>query len=179
MQVEIVAYDPQWPDRFRQIAQPMRAALGEAVLRIDHIGSTAIPGAGAKPIIDVQIAVQSFDSFDTIRLPLEALGYVWRADNPDLTKRYFREAHGTRRTHIHVRRVGSWPEQLALLFRDYMRQHPDDVRLYTDLKRDLAGRYQDDRQGYTDAKGPFVWQIMAKADRWSQVVGWQSGPSDV
>lgn len=173
--IAISEYDPGWVDLFEQIVQPIRAALGMAATRVDHIGSTSIPGAAAKPIIDVQISVRSFDPFERIRQPMEMLGYVWRSDNPDLTKRYFREAPGTRRTHIHVRVAGSWSEQFALLFRDYMRGHPDDVARYVALKRELAARHGEDREAYTDAKTPLIWEVMRKADAWAQETGWHSG----
>ena len=176
--VEIVPYDSEWPALFNGLGVKFREALGDVALRIDHIGSTAVPGLAAKPIIDIQISVASFQSIDPFRLPLERLGYTFRADNTELTKRYFREAPGTQRTHIHVRRAGSWAEQFALLFRDYMRTHESDAARYAQLKRQLAEQYGYDRDGYTDAKGPFIWEVMDRADRWSQEVGWESGPSD-
>ena len=120
----------------------------------------------------------SFDPLDAFRLPLEGLGFGFRADNPDLNKRYFREPPGTRRTHIHVRRAGSWSEQQALLFRDYLRAHDEDARSYAELKYRLAVQYRDDRLGYTDAKSPFIWETIPKAHRWNQRTGWQPGPSD-
>jgi GrpB-like predicted nucleotidyltransferase (UPF0157 family) len=179
MKIEIFPYDPRWVEDFKQLARPLREALDDVALRIDHIGPTSIPGAAAKPTIDIQISVASFDPFDPIRLPLETLGYVWKADNPERSKRYFRESPGARRIHIHVRRSGSWSEQFALLFRDYMRQHPADVAQYVDLKYKLAAQYGEDRQGYTDAKNPFIWQVMMKADAWCQSIGWLPGASDM
>lgn len=176
--VVIVPYDPEWPALFSRLGAALREALGGTALRIDHVGSTAIPGLAAKPIIDIQISVVSFEPVDAYRIPLETLGYVFRSDNPELTKRYFREAPGERRTHIHVRRAGSWAEQFALLFRDYMRTHDDDARQYAELKYRLASRYGDDRLGYTEPKAPFTWETMMKADRWSQDTGWEPGPSD-
>ena len=177
--VIIVSYDPEWPGLFLQTARPMRAALGNAALRIDHIGSTSVAGLAAKPVIDIQISVASFEPSDVYRLPLEALGYVFRSNNPDFTKRYFREAPGDRRTHIHVRRAGSWSEQAALLFRDYLRAHAEDAARYAELKYRLAEQYGDDRYGYTDAKSDFIWQVMARANRWSQENGWAPGAPDV
>jgi GrpB-like predicted nucleotidyltransferase (UPF0157 family) len=122
--------------------------------------------------------VAAFDPVDAYRVPLEGLGLVFRSENTELTKRYFREAPGTRRTHIHVRRAGSWAEQFALLFRDYLRAHPEDRDRYAELKRRLARELPDDRHAYTEAKVPFIWEVMSRADRWSQDVGWASGPSD-
>jgi GrpB-like predicted nucleotidyltransferase (UPF0157 family) len=176
--IEVVQYDERWPSLFRELGGTLRDALGDVALRIDHIGSTAVPGLAAKPIIDVQVSVASFEPFDPVRIPMEGLGFVWRAGNPDRMKRYFREAPGTRRTHIHVRRAGSWSEQYALLFRDYLRTHDGDAARYAALKWDLAERYRQDRIAYTDAKGPFIWVTMAKADAWAQEVGWEPGPSD-
>ena len=87
------------------------------------------------------------------RDPLVRLGLVFREQNPDLAKRYFREAPGTRRTHIHVRCAGSSSEQFALLFRDYLREHEADAQAYAALKYRLAEEYADDREGYTEVKG--------------------------
>ncbi|ALS28769.1 dephospho-CoA kinase/protein folding accessory domain-containing protein [Paenibacillus sp. 32O-W] len=177
-EITIESYQPEWPLRFQRIAQLLRAELGETAVRIDHIGSTSVPGLAAKPIIDIQISVRSFELFEAIRLPLERCGFRWRSDNPDLTKRYFREGPGMARTHIHVRREGSWSEQLALLFRDYLRCHEEDRLAYAECKIRLAERYRDDRHGYVEAKRPFIWSMMQKADQWSQMVGWMPGERD-
>jgi GrpB-like predicted nucleotidyltransferase (UPF0157 family) len=176
--VVVAPYDPTWPTLFSALGAALREALGAAALRIDHIGSTAVPGLEAKPVIDVQVSVPSLEPLAVYRLPLERLGYVFRADNTERTKRYFRESPGDRRTHIHVRRTGSWAEQFALLFRDYLRAHPDEAKQYAALKRRLAAQFQTDRHGYTDAKGPFTWELMRRADLWSQEVGWEPGSTD-
>lgn len=174
----IVPYDPEWPRLFADLGGRLREALGAVALRIDHIGSTSLPGMAAKPVIDMQLSVASFEPLEAFKQPLEGLGFVHRASNPDLTKRYFRESPGDRRTHIHVRRAGSWPEQFALLFRGYMRTHDDDCRWYEGFKRQLAEQYGDDRQGYTNAKAPYLWEIMKKADLWGQATGYRPPPSD-
>ncbi|MCX5976682.1 MAG: GrpB family protein [Coprothermobacterota bacterium] len=176
--VIIVAYDPQWPQLFSQLGAALRAALGETARRIDHIGSTAIPSLDAKPILDIQISVAAFEPLEVYRLPLEGLGYIFREENPERTKRYFREGPGQRRTHLHVRRWGSWPEQFALLFRDYLRMHPDEAKQYAALKYALAEKHGENRDAYTEAKTPFVWEVIRKADRWSQETGWEPGASD-
>jgi len=179
MKIQIVEYDPDWPRLFRGRGEQLRRALGEVALRIDHIGSTSIPGLAAKPIMDIQISVAAFEPLDAFRQPLERLGYIFRADNAERTKRYFRETPGTPREHIHVRKAGSWGEQFALLFRDYVRTHPDEAAQYAAIKRDLAERYRDDRHRYTEAKNPFIWSVMQRATGWSQKIGWEPGPSDV
>jgi GrpB-like predicted nucleotidyltransferase (UPF0157 family) len=176
--IRIVPYDLAWPAMFARQAAELRAALGAVALRIDHIGSTAIPQLAAKPVIDIQISVADFEPLDAYRAPLARLGYVFRADNPERTKRYFREAPGQRRTHIHVRRAGSFGEQFALLFRDFMRAHPHVATEYADLKIKLAQRYREDGTAYTDAKMPFIWSVIAQADSWAQRTGWMPEPSD-
>jgi GrpB-like predicted nucleotidyltransferase (UPF0157 family) len=176
--IRVVAYDARWPALFLAEGQAIRAALGDVALRIDHIGSTAVPGLVAKPIVDIQISVAAFEPLDAFRVPLEQRGYVFRADNTERTKRYFREPPGTRRTHIHVRRAGSFSEQLALLFRDFMRTHPAWARRYAELKTALAERYAKDRHRYNEEKRPFTWEVLAEADEWAQRTGWSPGPSD-
>jgi GrpB-like predicted nucleotidyltransferase (UPF0157 family) len=172
------AYDPAWPERFAELGRELRGGLGDVALRIDHIGSTSVPGLAAKPIIDLQVSVAAFDPLEAFRTPLERLGYVYRADNPERTKRYFREPPGRRRTHVHVRRAGSFSEQWALLFRDYLRAHREVADGYAARKRGLAIRFRDDRHGYTEAKVPVIWEIIRRADEWAQAQGWLPGPSD-
>jgi GrpB-like predicted nucleotidyltransferase (UPF0157 family) len=164
--------------RFGELGSRLRSELGEVALRIDHIGSTAVPGLAAKPIIDVQISVVSLEPVDAFRMPLEECGFTWRSDNPERTKRYFRECPGEPRTHIHVRRAGSFSEQLALLFRDYLRAHRAAADGYGRQKRDLASLLTRDRHAYADAKEPFVWLVIRQADAWAQRTGWEPPPSD-
>jgi GrpB-like predicted nucleotidyltransferase (UPF0157 family) len=122
--ITVVAYDPAWPETFRRLGAQLRAALGGLALRIDHIGSTAVPGLAAKPIVDVQVSVERLEPVEPFRSPLEAAGFLYRAANTERTTRYFREPPGQRRTHVHVRRAGSFSEQFALLFRDFLRADP-------------------------------------------------------
>jgi GrpB-like predicted nucleotidyltransferase (UPF0157 family) len=178
--VLVVPYDTAWPELFQQLAHQLREALGSIALRIDHIGSTSVPQLEAKPIIDIQISVSDFDPLVAYKIPLEKLGYIFRDDNPELTKRYFREPPGERRVHIHVRRAGSFSEQLSLLFRDYLRNHPDIAYQYAQLKIELAQQHAhvNDHVAYTEAKDPFIWQVIARADKWAQQIGWVPEPSD-
>ncbi len=179
--VWIIPYDVTWPEQFQRLALPLRIALGSVALRIDHIGSTSILQLAAKPIIDIQISVVDFEPLDAYQLPLEGLGYLFRADNPNRTQRYFRESPGHPRVHIHVMPAGSFGEQFALLFRDYLRMHPDVAAEYAEVKIGLALRYLlvEERELYTNAKAPFIWKVIAQADVWAQQTGWFPGPSDV
>ena len=103
---------------------------------------------------------------------------IRRKENEYLTKRYFREAPGTRRTHIHVRIGDSWSEQFALLFRDYLRVFPEEANIYATVKYQLALLYREDRQASTEAKTPIIWEIMQRADKWAQRSGWITGERD-
>lgn len=171
-------YDPSWPDRFATLGKLLRTELGPTADRIDHIGSTAVAGLAAKPIIDVQISVASLDPVSAYEPALQRCGFVWRRDNPDLTKRYFREQSGAPRTHIHVRRCGSFSEQFALLFRDYLRRHPAVAAEYAAEKRRVGHLLDSDRHAYTEAKSPIVWRIIEEASEWAQRTAWQPGESD-
>ena len=177
--IEIHPYTQKWPQEFSEIGKKMRSALGSVALRIDHIGSTSIPGLAAKPIIDIQISVESLEPVEPFLTPLENLGYYWRKGKKyEKTKRYFRETQGMRRTHVHVRKLGSWHQQFPLLFRDYMRMHKPDCDKYEFVKKELAQRYRNEREKYTDSKSDIFWEIIARADRWAANTGWEPGSSD-
>jgi GrpB-like predicted nucleotidyltransferase (UPF0157 family) len=152
-------YDQQWPNLFQELGHKIRFALGDTALRIDHIGSTSVPYLDAKPIIDIQISVASLVPLDSYKTPLKTIGFIYREDNPDLTKRYFREKPGERRTHIHVRKLGSWSEQFALLFRDYLRSNPADCKLYANVKYQLMEQYKNNRDKYVEGKSPIIYII--------------------
>ncbi|WP_315857386.1 GrpB family protein [Rhizobium leguminosarum] len=177
--IEIRDWSAEWAEKFRVKAATIREALGTRAKRIDHIGSTAIRGLAAKPIIDIQVSVDDFDPMDGLIEPLESIGYVWRSSNAELTRRYFREAPGQERTHIHVRRIGSWHEQWPLLFRDYMRQHVEEHEPFVALKRSLAECFRNDRTAYTAGKDDHLWQIIRRADRWAAAIGWTPGNCDM
>ncbi|WP_337100081.1 GrpB family protein [Paenibacillus sp. YIM B09110] len=177
--VIIQQYNDEWPVIYAELRRKIIEQVGTMVKRIDHIGSTAVVGLAAKPIIDVQISVFDLNKIDGIKAGLEVLGYHHRKDNDDLTKRYFRESPEMRRTHIHVRQLGSWSEQFNLLFPDYLREHEFERNEYARVKFDLADQYRDQRERYVDGKTEIVWNIMLKANKWSQEIGWQPSKSDL
>lgn len=176
--IVIVPYDPRWPGDFLAIAAVFRLELGEAAERIDHVGSTAVPGLPAKDVIDIQIAVHDLNAAEGVSIPVQALGYVLHAANADRTKRFFREPPGCRRTHVHVRARGSFDEQLNLLLRDFLRADPVAAQVYAATKRALAERFRYDRAGYVTAKEPTIWGLLLQAHSWSQTVGWSAPARD-
>ena len=174
----IVDYTPDWKSEFVELGTSLRQALGETAPRIDHVGSTSVPGLAAKPIVDIQISVPSLEPVDAYRAAIESCGFEWQPDNPELTKRFFREVPPRKRTHVHVRRRGSFGEQFALLFRDYLRVHVERADTYASLKRSVAQLLLTDRQAYVEAKSPFIWEVIRDADEWAQETGWMPGGSD-
>src|SRR5471032_2782282 len=142
--VEIVPYKESWPSEFQVIAANLRRTLGALALRIDHIGSTAVPGLPAKDIIDIQITVAALDN--RVKSAIVSLGYIapggtWRDHCPpngdaaeiEWAKLYFRPPSEQRRTNTHVRAEGRANQRYALLFRDYLRTHPATAEAYAEL----------------------------------------------
>lgn len=184
---EIVPYDPAWADEFRRVAGRIRSVLGQRALRIDHIGSTAVPGLAAKNVIDLQVAVaaldpQLFDSLQVLGFQLTPFDRDHRppgASGPpeDWAKRLMMEPAGQRRTNVHVRVDGKPNQRYALLFRDYLRAHPNAAAAYGAIKRDLAG-LKLETGIYADLKDPVCDLIMVAAEEWAARTGWRPGPSD-
>lgn len=177
-QWRIAEHEPEWNHLFIDVASKLRDSLGDLAIRIDHVGSTSIIGLDAKPIIDIQVSIEDYDNLLNYKSKIEQVGFVLREDNSDQTKRYFRELPGTRRTHVHVRRAGSYSEQITLLFRDYLREHPTDCLTYAQEKHRLMKMHKNEHPKYVEGKGPIIWGIIRKAHMWSQEVGWKPAKSD-
>jgi GrpB-like predicted nucleotidyltransferase (UPF0157 family) len=170
--IEVVDYDPEWPRRFEHWRQRLGDALGSRALRIDHIGSTAVPALAAKPVIDVQVSVRDVADEDIYVGPIERAGVALRMREPE--HRYFRPAgERPREVQVHVCAAGSRWERDHLLFRDYLRVHAGTRDAYADVKRRLAARYPDDRVAYNEAKTAFIAEAMAAAESWAAHTGWR------
>ena len=157
-------YDRAWPSRYEQEARRIRAALGDLVVRVDHVGSTAVPGLGAKPVVDIQASVRSMVPRTAYVEPLRALGYRWALDAWSDEHEFFsRDDGGERSFQIHVCLAGGVWERRHLAFRDWLRGHPEDAAAYERLKRELAARHPRDIFTYVDAKTAFIREIEARA----------------
>ena len=166
--LEVVVYDPRWPAAFAAEAARLRAALGEMPLRIEHNGSTAVPGLPAKPVIDIQVSVAELQPMEPYRQPLQSIGYTHMPHPDDSFCPFFhRPREWPHSHHIHVVRAGDAEERRTLAFRDYLREHPVTAREYADLKVRLARQFDaatfGARQAYADAKTEFIERVIADA----------------
>lgn len=179
----LVPPDPTWPDQASRIVARLNAACGHRAVRIDHIGSTAVPGLDAKDVIDVQVTVPSLPVADELVDALLAAGYP-RIDaftdtphTPDPAlwhKRLHASADPGRPTNVHIR-VDGWPgQQFALLFRDWLIAEPDVRAEYLTLKREVAAAGHQTTAEYTDAKEPWFVDAYHRAWEWADTTGWKA-----
>lgn len=175
---KLVSYDPTWPDQAHRIVKRIQTACGAKTLRVDHVGSTAVPGLEAKDVIDIQITVGSLDVADEIVDALTGAGYPRVAhittDMPhtDDASLWRKRIHGAadpgRPANIHIR-VADWPnQQFALLFRDWMIANPDEQTDYVAVKRDALTA-----PDYAEAKEPWLGDAYGRAWKWADATGWR------
>ncbi|GII97594.1 GrpB family protein [Sinosporangium siamense] len=162
-QVEVVDYDPQWPRVFEELSQPIADVLGPLALRIEHVGSTSVPGLAAKPIVDLDVVIASREDLAAVIERLRGLGYEHRGDLGIPGREAFTIPAGLPAHHLYVCAADNAELARHLAFRDHLRAHPDTVEAYANLKRTLATRFPDDRVAYTDAKTTFVEGVLAGA----------------
>jgi len=170
--VVIVEYDPLWPQLFLWISTRLAQGLGDRALRIEHVGSTSVPGLAAKPIIDVQVSVADAGDETAYLAPIEAEGFEMRWIEPG--HRYLRPPPELPRLwQVHVCTAGGEWERVHILFRDYLRSHPADAAAYAAMKREMAEKHRSDGIAYNDAKGPFIEGVLATAREWALGTGWR------
>ncbi|WP_306016914.1 GrpB family protein [Oceanicaulis sp. MMSF_3324] len=190
--IHVSTPDPAWADEGLAWADAVCRALGSRALRVDHVGSTAVPGLAAKDVIDIQALVVDLDDPGLVAA-MKAAGFVHRADNTgddphpdtapvlgpdDWRKLYFREAAGERRIHIHVRRNGAAGARNTLLMRDFLREDESARRDYGDFKMALAEKTRSDRSAYQAIKRPFISTVLRSAESWAEIQRWAPGVPD-
>ena len=162
--VSIAAYDPVWPEAYERERAAILGALGDLASAVEHVGSTAVPGLGAKPIIDMMVGLRELADHARCVAPLQSLGYEHKGEYGIPGRHYFRKPVSGSRTHqVHMVERGSDFWARPLLFRDYLRANPDEAAAYDRLKRELAARFGADLEGYTEAKTDFIRSAEAKA----------------
>lgn len=181
----VVPYDPCWRERGVELVADLRAALGPLALRVEHIGSTAVPGMAAKPVFDLQVSVhdlaEAAEAFDDPLRAFELVRRPWQQDHIPAgrdedpsrwAKRLWGKAKlGGERIILHCRVAGSPNERLALLFRDWFRAHPRAIPAYAQFKQSLAEAVND-LDIYTDIKDPVVDLVIVVAEAWAEATGW-------
>jgi GrpB-like predicted nucleotidyltransferase (UPF0157 family) len=161
--VSIQDYDPAWPDAFSQLAARVKAALGSHVLAVEHIGSTAVPGLAAKPVIDLDAVLSSpADLPRAIRI-LAGIGYVHEGNLGIAGREAFRPPAGERCHHLYVLIAGATEQRRHLAFRNALRADDALRDRYAALKRLLAQTYRNDRRSYNEAKSAFISSIVGSS----------------
>jgi GrpB-like predicted nucleotidyltransferase (UPF0157 family) len=167
----VLEYDPQWPTLFKKEKEAILAALGRRLLMVEHIGSTAVPGLAAKPVIDIAVGIQSLAESPILIPCIESLGYIYDPILEQLVpeRRFFWK--GTPKVHTYHLHLAE-PDHPVLLrplrFRDYLRRHPDVAEKYGLLKRELAKRCGQDMDAYVNGKTAFIEQVRLEIEKESE-----------
>lgn len=157
--VRLVPYQEAWARLFEEEKAWIESAVGLYILDIQHVGSTSIPAIPAKPIIDIGVAVHNFEEAAVCIDPIVQLGYIYRGENGIPRRHYFRK--GSPRTHhLHMNEIDGPDWQNQILFRDYLRQHPEVAAEYGRLKIKLAQQHRTDREAYLYGKAPFIENVL-------------------
>jgi len=162
--IEIVPYDPSWPALFEREREALMDAIGAWLVGpVEHIGSTAIPGLAAKPVIDIIAGVATLEGSRPALAAAAALGYCYFPYRPETEHWFCKPSPAFRTHHLHLMPFGG-PEWLGTIaFRDYLRSHPSIAAEYAELKAGLAREHRDDREAYTAAKAPFITRVTTAA----------------
>ena len=161
-EVVIADYDPIWPHWYESAAFRIREALGDKVLQLDHVGSTSVRGLPAKPLIDINMVVADTTDEDSYVPPLEAIGYVLRVREPEWFEHRMLRGHDPP-VNLHVFNPGCEEVERMVVFRDWLRTHPEDLDLYLRTKRELAAKEWKYVQNYADAKSEVIQEILTRA----------------
>jgi GrpB-like predicted nucleotidyltransferase (UPF0157 family) len=167
--VRIVDYERAWPVQAERELRHIKEALGDVAVRLEHVGSTAVPGLAAKPILDLQLSVDAIEPRARYVVQLEALGYLF-VPTPDSPDYHFfaKPPERPRRYHLHVCETGSDHEFRHVAVRDFLRENPDEVARYAARKRDVVVRHPLDRLAYIEGKGEYVTALERRAETWAR-----------
>ncbi|MBN3945596.1 MAG: GrpB family protein [Nostoc sp. NMS7] len=162
-QIIIFDYDTHWPILFEELRVSVAEVLGDLALAIEHVGSTSVPGLPAKPIIDMDVVVKTSAHIPKVSERLATLGYVYEGDKGIRGREAYVWPPNKPRHHLYVCPRDSEALQLHLLFRDYLLKHPNEAQRYGCLKRELALKFTNDIEAYTNAKTTYIQMIVERA----------------
>ena len=170
----VVEYDPQWPVLFEQEKAAIITVLGSSRLVVEHIGSTAVPGLAAKPVIDLGVGIRSLAEAPVLIPSIETLGYAYEPTLEQFTpeRRFFWKGTPTVHTyHLHMAEMDNPILVRPLRFRDYLRRHPGLAEKYGEIKQELAKRCGQDLDAYVNGKTAFIEQVMLEIEKERQQLG--------
>jgi GrpB-like predicted nucleotidyltransferase (UPF0157 family) len=170
--IRIVDSDSAWPAMAERELRRIEAALGDVAVRLEHVGSTAVPGLAAKPIVDLQLSVDALEPRERYVVPLERLGYLF-APAPESPDHHFfgLPPERPRTHHLHVCEAGSEHELRHVAVRDFLCAHPDEAARYAALKREVVARHPQDRLAYIEGKDTYVAALEQRALAWARASG--------
>jgi GrpB-like predicted nucleotidyltransferase (UPF0157 family) len=173
VKVRLTEYGSNWALMFKEETQVLTGIFGDEIVGFEHFGSTSVPGLKAKPVIDMMCLVKDIGKIDAYNAQMLALGYDVAGDWGITGRRLFRKGGENRSHHIHFYQFDHPQIRRHLVFRDYLRSHPEEARRYGQLKEELAGRH-DDTSYYSKAKKGFVQEMEQRALQWFEE--WQKTP---
>jgi len=170
--MNVVEYSAEWPMLYEQEIALLRKVLGSEIVRAHHIGSTAVPGLAAKPVIDILLEVRAVERLDDLNEAMKEIAYQPRGEFGIAGRRYYPKGGDGRTHHVHAFAVGDPQIEKHIAFRDYLRSHPAAVAEYAAVKQAASAAHETDPEGYVAFKQGFVEQMVSEAVHWKN----ESGP---
>ena len=164
----VVSYNSNWKKIYKEESEKIKNMLNDIIIDIHHIGSTAIPGIKAKPVIDILVEVKDIEGVDQYNHKMKELGYEAMGEYGIPKRRFFRKGRIKRTHHVHIFQVGNKEIERHINFKEYLIAHPDKAREYSKLKEKLANKYTYYVENYTNGKSDFIKEIDRKAKLWKK-----------
>jgi len=166
--VGVASYNPNWKNMYKEESEKIKNILNDIIIDIHHIGSTAIPGIIAKPVIDILVEVKDIEGVDQYNHKMEELGYEAMGEYGIPKRRFFRKGGNNRTHHIHIFQTGNEEIERHINFKEYLIAHPDKAWEYSKLKEELVNKYTYGVENYTNGKSDFIKEIDRKAKLWGK-----------
>jgi len=164
----VVSYNPNWKDMYKEESEKIKNVLSNIIIDIHHIGSTAIPGIKAKPVIDILVEAKDIEGVDQYNHKMKEFGYEAMGEYGIPKRRFFRRGGNKRTHHVHIFQVGNEEIERHINFKEYLISHPDKGQEYSKLKEKLVNKYTYDVENYTNGKSDFIKEIDKKAKLWKK-----------
>ena len=166
--LEVFSYNPNWDKMYKKESEKIKNILNATIIDIHHIGSTAMPGIKAKPVIDILVEVKDIEGVDQYNHKMKELGYEAMGEYGIPKRRFFRKGRIKRTHHVHIFQVGNKEIERHINFKEYLIAHPDKAREYSKLKEKLVNKHTYDVENYTNGKSNFIKEIDRKAKLWGK-----------